>query len=159
MSETLSMTQKEVLGSKVVYNVMQATTALRNKTGFEISYNPKEWDDSPLRVWVVPHSHNDPGSICCSHVFLYEGWCCKVGFTLLMSISIVKPRTFWIMSFKPSVRCIWWNLIWYLAQHCKILEPWSNVYMGWNKLLCHVVGYSLRRKAWHSQKVLATMST
>eukprot|EP00039_Didymoeca_costata_P010793 m.146168 g.146168 ORF g.146168 m.146168 type:complete len:1199 (+) comp14965_c0_seq2:71-3667(+) len=33
------------------------------KQGFEISYNPKEWDDSPLRVWVVPHSHNDPGWI------------------------------------------------------------------------------------------------
>ena len=31
--------------------------------GFEITYGPRDWDEQPLRVWLVPHSHNDPGSL------------------------------------------------------------------------------------------------
>ena len=44
------------------------------KQGWDVQYDDKSFDDEPLNVFVVPHSHNDPGKVTIITLLTLSRW-------------------------------------------------------------------------------------
>ncbi|CAA6661402.1 unnamed protein product [Spirodela intermedia] len=63
------------------------------KQGWEVSYDVHEWDSEKLKVFVVPHSHNDPGWKLTVEEY-YEGQSRRILDTIVESLSKDDRRRF-----------------------------------------------------------------
>lgn len=53
------------------------------KQGWDVRYDDKQFDQEPLNVFVVPHSHNDPG-IVCFELYSYMQGCLGPSITCML---------------------------------------------------------------------------
>ncbi|GJP76357.1 hypothetical protein CLOP_g6813 [Closterium sp. NIES-67] len=61
--------------------------------GWKLGYKGHEWDEEPLRVFVVPHSHNDPGWLLTVEQY-YNASSQHILHTILRSLSQSPTRKF-----------------------------------------------------------------
>lgn len=70
------------------------------KQGWEVKYRGDEWDGEKLKVFVAPHSHNDPGWIRTVEEY-YERQSRHILDTIVESLSKV------VVDFSPLEICFW----------------------------------------------------
>lgn len=77
------------------------------KQGLEISYDPKQWNQNKkLHVFVVPHSHNDPGWLMTFEEY-FAARTKSILDTIVNSLSEKKTRKFiWA---ETSYLSLWWK--------------------------------------------------
>ncbi|GJP76352.1 hypothetical protein CLOP_g6810 [Closterium sp. NIES-67] len=64
-----------------------------SSAGWKLGYKGHEWDEEPLRVFVVPHSHNDPGWLLTVEQY-YNKSSQHILHTILRSLSQSPSRRF-----------------------------------------------------------------
>lgn len=85
--------------------------------GFKISYLESAWTaEKPLKVWVVPHSHNDPGWIKTFQRY-FQDQTTHIISRMLQALDADHDRTFvWA---EMSYLSMWWDKVSFAAQKTK----------------------------------------
>lgn len=58
------------------------------KQGFNISYNPSDWDNQKLEVIILPHSHQDTGWFRTNYVLMYFQFLFGYLFLILKGVNL-----------------------------------------------------------------------